>query len=162
MDLFCHLQPQVNLVYREEEWEMIPLCIDQGVAVIPWSPLARGMLTRPWDEKTKRSETDQFSHVIYDATVEQNRKIVEALAQLSIERGLPMAQTATAWLLAKPGITAPIVGATKIEHLTDPIAALDLKLSDEEIAKLEAPYFSVPVEGLLEGTRFIGPVTVKD
>jgi aryl-alcohol dehydrogenase-like predicted oxidoreductase len=159
---FISMQPQVNLVYREEEREMIPLCIDQGVAVIPWSPLARGMLTRPWDEKTKRSQTDQFSHAIYDATAEQNRKIVEALAHVASDRGLPMAQIAMAWLLAKPGITAPIVGATKIEQLRDPIAALDLKLSDEEIAKLEAPYFSAPVAGLLEGTRFIGPVTVKD
>jgi aryl-alcohol dehydrogenase-like predicted oxidoreductase len=138
---FISMQPQVNLVYREEEREMIPLCIDQGVAVIPWSPLARGMLTRPWNEKTQRSQTDQFSHVIYDATVEQNRKIVEALAQVSSDRGLPMVQIAMAWLLAKPGITSPIVGATKIEQLTDPIAALDLKLSDQDIAKLEAPTF---------------------
>jgi aryl-alcohol dehydrogenase-like predicted oxidoreductase len=156
------MQPQVNLVYREEEREMIPLCIDQGVAVIPWSPLGRGMLTRPWNEKTKRSETDQFSRLIYEATVEQNRKIVEAVAQVSSDRGLPMAQIAMAWLLGKPGITAPIVGATKIEQLTDPIAALDVKLSDEDIAKLEGPYVSAPVAGLLEGTRFIGPVTVKN
>jgi aryl-alcohol dehydrogenase-like predicted oxidoreductase len=159
---FISMQPQVNLVYREEEREMIPLCIDQGVAVIPWSPLARGMLARPWGEKTERSETDQFSHVIYDAMVEQNRKIVEALAQLSTEHGLPMAQIATAWLLAKPGIAAPIIGATKFEQLKDPIAALDLKLSEEEIARLEAPYFCAPVAGLMEGTRFSGPVTVKD
>ncbi|HEY4049242.1 MAG TPA: aldo/keto reductase [Acidobacteriaceae bacterium] len=159
---FISMQPQVNLVYREEEREMIPLCIDQGVAVIPWSPLARGMLARPWNEKTRRSETDQFSHVIYDAMVEQNRKIVEALAQVSSDRGLPMAQIATAWLLAKPGITAPIVGVTKIEQLTDPIAALDLKLPDQDIARLEGPYISAPVAGLLEGTRFIGPVTVKN
>jgi aryl-alcohol dehydrogenase-like predicted oxidoreductase len=144
---FISMQPEVNLVYREEEREMIPLCIDQGVAVIPWSPLARGMLTRPWNEKTERSQTDQFSHVIYDATVEQNRKIVEALAQVSSDRGLPMVQIAMAWLLAKPGITSPIVGATKIEQLTDPIAALDLKLSDQDIAKLEAPYVSAPVAG---------------
>jgi aryl-alcohol dehydrogenase-like predicted oxidoreductase len=137
---FISMQPQVNLVYREEEREMIPLCIDQGVAVIPWSPLARGMLTRPWNEKTERSETDQFSRLIYEATVEQNRKIVEAVAQVSSDRGLPMAQIAMAWLLGKPGITAPIVGATKMEQLTDPIAALDLKLSDQDIAKLEAPY----------------------
>jgi aryl-alcohol dehydrogenase-like predicted oxidoreductase len=159
---FISMQPQVNLVYREEEREMIPLCIDQGVAVIPWSPLGRGMLTRPWDRRTERSETDQFSRVIYDATVGQNRKIVEAVAQVSSDRGLPMAQIAMAWLLGKPGITAPIVGATKIEQLTDPIAALDLKLSDQDIARLEAPYASVPVMDLMETIRFVGPVTVKN
>jgi aryl-alcohol dehydrogenase-like predicted oxidoreductase len=120
------------------------------------------MLTRPWNEKTKRSETDQFSHTIYDAMAEQNRKIVEAVAHVSSDRGLPMAQIATAWLLGKAGITAPIVGATKIEQLADPIAALDVKLSDEEIAKLEAPYVSVPAMDLMETTRFIGPVTVRN
>ena len=100
--------------------------------------------------------------MIYDATVEQNRKIVEAVAQVSSDRGLPTAQIAMAWLLGKPGITAPIVGATKIEQLTDPIAAFDLKLSDEDIAKLEAPYVSAPVAGLFETIRFVGPVTVKN
>ena len=159
---FISMQPQLNLVYREEEREMIPLCIDQGVAVIPWSPLGRGMLTRSWNEKTERSETDQISRLIYDATAEQNHKIVEAVAQVSSDRGLPMAQIAMAWLLGKRGITAPIVGATKIEQLTDPIPALDLKLSAEDVARLEAPYVSVPVMDLMETIRFIGPVTVRN
>ncbi|MGK2911992.1 MAG: aldo/keto reductase [Sphingobium sp.] len=153
---FISMQPQVNLVYREEEREMIPLCIDQGVGVIPWSPLARGMLTRDWDDKTTRSETDQFSRQIYDRTAAQDRKVVEAVAAVAHDRGLPRAQIALAWLLQKQGITAPIVGATKPSHLEDAIAALDVTLSAEEIERLEAPYVPHEVVGLAMPMPFRG------
>jgi len=158
---FVSMQPQVNLVYREEEREMIPLCIDQGVAVIPWSPLARGMLTRDWDEKTARSETDQFSRVIYDKTAEQDRKVVETVAEIAKERGLPRAQIALAWLLQAEGITAPIIGATKTSHLDDAVAALDVTLSPEEVKRLEAPYVPHRVVGLAMMPRFRGKVSVR-
>lgn len=157
---FISMQPQVNLVYREEEREMIPLCIDQSVGIIPWSPLARGMLTRDWGEKTARSETDRFSRMIYDATAEQDRKVVEAVAQVAAARGLPRAQVALAWLLAKPSVTAPIVGATKAHHLSDAVAALDVTLTPEEIALLEAPYVPHPVAGVGLMPRFSGSVSV--
>jgi len=156
---FVSMQPQVNLMYREEEREMIPLCIDQDVAVIPWSPLARGKLTRDWDEKTARSETDQFSKVIYDATADQDRKVVEAVAEVSAMTGLPRAQVALAWLLQKPGVTAPIVGVTKGSQLTDAVAALDVQLSEEHIRRLEAPYVPHPVVGLSVLPRFKGRIS---
>jgi aryl-alcohol dehydrogenase-like predicted oxidoreductase len=156
---FISMQPQVNLVYREEEREMIPLCLDQGVGVIPWSPLARGMLTRDWDEKTSRSQTDQYSKVIYTRTAEQDRKVVEAVAALAAERGLPRARIALAWLFAKPGITAPIVGATKPKHLEDAVAALDVTLTPEEMERLEEPYVPHPVVGLSAASRFTGTVS---
>jgi aryl-alcohol dehydrogenase-like predicted oxidoreductase len=158
---FISMQPQVNLVYREEEREMIPLCIDQGVAVIPWSPLARGMLTRDWDEKTARSETDQFSRAIYDKTVEQDRKVVETVAEIAKERGLPRAQIALAWVLQAKGITAPIIGATRMSHLEDAVAALDVTLSPEEVKRLEAPYVPHRVVGLSMMPRFRGKVSVR-
>ncbi|MEF2070976.1 aldo/keto reductase [Consotaella aegiceratis] len=159
---FVTMQPQVNLIYREEEREMIPLCIDQGVGVIPWSPLGRGKVTRPWDESTARSETDQFGKSIYGATTEQDRKVVEAVQAVASERGVPMAQVALAWLLAKPGITAPIVGATKERHIVDAVAALDLTLTPEEIARLEAPYVPHPVTGIGKPLPFEGQVSVVD
>ena len=139
---------------------MIPLCLDQGVGVIPWSPLARGMLTRDWSEKTTRSETDQFSKMIYDKTAEQDRKVVETVSAVATERGIPRAQIALAWLLAKPGITAPIVGATKAPHLADAIAALDVTLSKEDVERLEAPYIPHEVVGLATMSRFKGKVSV--
>jgi aryl-alcohol dehydrogenase-like predicted oxidoreductase len=156
---FVSMQPQVNLVYREEEREMIPLCIDQGVAVIPWSPLARGMLTRGWDEKTARSETDQFGKAIYQNTAELDRAVVEAVSAVAAERGLPRAQIALSWLLGKPGITAPIIGATKTTHLTDAIAALEVKLAPEDIKRLEAPYVARSVVGLAVMPPFSGKVS---
>jgi aryl-alcohol dehydrogenase-like predicted oxidoreductase len=156
---FVSMQPQVNLIYREEEREMIPLCLDQGVGVIPWSPLARGKLTRDWDEKTARSETDQFSKVIYDATADQDRKVVEAVAEVSKASGVPRAQVAMAWLLAKPGITAPIVGVTKASQLDDAVAALDVTLSEQQVAQLEAPYVPHPVVALAVMPRFKGRVS---
>jgi len=158
---FISMQPQVNLVYREEEREMIPLCLDQNVAVLPWSPLARGMLTRDWNEKTARSETDQFSTYLYRATAENDRQIVEAVAAVAAERGLPRAQVAMAWLLGKAGITAPIIGATKPSHLADAIASLDVALSAEEIARLEAPYLPHRVVGLAGPIPLGGTLTLK-
>ncbi len=159
---FISMQPQVNLVYREEEREMIPLCIDQGVAVLPWSPLARGMLTRDWNEKTARSETDMFSAYLYRATAENDRQIVEAVAKIAEERGLPRAQIAMAWLLGKAGITAPIIGATKPSHLDDAIAALDVALTAEEVTRLESPYLPHQVIGLAGPLPVGGKLTLKD
>ena len=149
---FISMQPQVNLVYREEEREMIPLCIDQGVGVLPWSPLARGMLARPWGERTARSETDRFGHYLYDATTNQDQKVVEAVGALVAGRGVARAQVALAWLLQQPGITAPIIGATRTAHLDDAIAALDLLLSDDEVRRLEADYVPHEVVGLSSPT----------
>jgi aryl-alcohol dehydrogenase-like predicted oxidoreductase len=153
---FISMQNHVNLLYREEEREMIPLCIDQGVGVIPWSPLARGRLTRNWNEVTERSESDSFGKMIYAATVENDRKIVEAVAQVATARSLPRAQIALAWLAAKPGITAPIIGASKPHHLEDAVAALSVRLTEEEIAALESLYVPHPVVGLAAPRPFKG------
>jgi 1-deoxyxylulose-5-phosphate synthase len=141
---FVSMQDHYNLLYREEEREMIPLCLDQGVGVIPWSPLARGRLTRDWDESSARSETDEFGRSLYD---EGDRAVVDAVAAVAEARGVPRAQVALAWLADRPGVTAPIVGATKPEHLDDAVAALDLELSDDEVARLEAAYRPHEVAG---------------
>ena len=119
---------------------MLPLCLDQGVGVIPWSPLARGKLTRDWEAETNRSQQDAFGRAAHAETEQQDRRVVETLQKVARDRGLPRAQVALAWMLGKPAITAPIVGATKQEQLADAIAALDVKLSQDEIAALEAPY----------------------
>jgi aryl-alcohol dehydrogenase-like predicted oxidoreductase len=144
---FVSMQNHVNLLNREEEREMIPLCRDQGVGIIPWSPLARGRLTRDWDEKTERSESDVFGRHLYAATADNDRKIVEAVARVASARGVPRARVALAWVLQKPGITAPIIGATKTHHVPDAVQALDLELTKDEIAQLEAPYSPHPVVG---------------
>lgn len=144
---FVSMQDYMNLLYREEEREMLPLCRSEGIGVIPWSPLARGRLTRDWDEVSARSEKDEFGKTLYATTAEADRKVVEAVAAVAAKRGLPRAQVALAWLLAKPGITAPIVGATKPQHLDDAVAALDVELSADEIASLEAPYLPHAVMG---------------
>jgi aryl-alcohol dehydrogenase (NADP+) len=141
---FVSMQDHYNLLYREEEREMIPLCLDQGIGVIPWSPLARGRLTRDWDEGTARSETDQFGRSLYD---EGARAVVDAVAAVAQTRGVPRAQVALAWLAGQPGVTAPIVGATKPQHLDDAVAALDLELTDDEVTRLEAPYRPHAVSG---------------
>jgi 1-deoxyxylulose-5-phosphate synthase len=159
---FISMQPQVNLVYREEEREMIPLCIDQGVGVLPWSPLARGMLTRDWNEKTARSQTDMFSAYLYRATADNDRQIVETVADVAGELGLPRAQIAMAWLLGKAGITAPIIGATKPSHLHDAIAAVDVTLSPDEVKRLESPYLPHAVVGLAGPLPVGGQLTLKD
>ena len=145
---FVSMQNHYNLLYREEEREMMPLCQAEGIGVIPWSPLARGRLARPWKaETTARSETDQFGKSMYSRTEELDRPVVEKLQALAARRGMPMATAALAWMLSKPFVTAPIVGATKPHHLADAVAALELKLSAGEIAELEQPYLPHPVLG---------------
>ena len=145
---FVSMQNHYNLLYREEEREMMALCRSEGIGVIPWSPLARGRLTRPWQsETTKRYETDQFGKRMYLQTEAADRKVVDLLGQIAEGRGVPRAQLALAWLLSKPGVTAPIVGATKVHHLQDAVAALSLHLTPEEIASLEEPYTPHPVLG---------------
>jgi aryl-alcohol dehydrogenase-like predicted oxidoreductase len=144
---FISMQNHVNLLYREEEREMLPLCLEEGIGVIPWSPLARGRLAREWDAKTHRSENDVFGGSLYGKVADQDRLVVDAVGEVAAERGLPRAQVALAWLMAKPGVTAPIIGATKQEQLTEALAALDVTLSDEEVARLEAPYVPHKVQG---------------
>lgn len=147
---FVSMQNHYNLVYREEEREMLPLCEDQGVAVIPWSPLARGMLagtrSKLGDSSTSRSSSDGLDQILYDQP--SDWEVVEAVKSVAAERGEPAARVALAWLMSKPAVTAPIVGATKLRHLDDAIAAVELELSAEEIAALEAPYKAHPVKGL--------------
>ena len=143
---FVSMQDHYNLLYREEEREMLPLCTDQGIGVVPWSPLARGRLTRPWGEATHRSETDAFGARLYH---ESDRAIVERVGEVAAERGAPMAQVALAWMLSKPAVTAPIVGATKAHHLDDAVAALELELTVEEVQRLEEPYGPHPVVGFV-------------
>ena len=144
---FVSMQNFVNLIYREEEREMLPLCKAEGIGVIPWSPLARGRLARPWDSTTNRSEKDAFGRKIYGSTSDADRAIVDKVATLATQRGVSMAQVALAWVLQKSEVTAPIVGATRPEHLKDAIASLELKLTAAEVAELEAPYIPHPVAG---------------
>jgi aryl-alcohol dehydrogenase-like predicted oxidoreductase len=145
---FVSMQNHVNLLYREEEREMIPLCLDQGVGIIPWSPLARGWLTgtraRGGERRTTRAETDAFQDTLY---VEEDFDVVDRLGEVAAARGDKPAQVALAWLLHKPGITAPIVGATKLEHLEDALAAAELTLSAEDVERLEEPYRPHPIVG---------------
>jgi aryl-alcohol dehydrogenase (NADP+) len=142
---FVSMQDHYNLLNREEEREMHPLCADQGIGVIPWSPLARGRLTRDWEETTNRSQSDAFGSRLYDER--SDRAIVERVAEIAAERGVSRAQVALAWVLAKPVVTAPIVGVTKDVHLDDAVAAVDLRLTEDEIARLEEPYTPHPVVG---------------
>ncbi len=137
---FVSMQNHVNLLHREEEREMLPLCQEEGIGVIPWSPLARGRLARPWGTDTKRSQNDPYAGKLYTKGEEASKQIVASVADIAGKRGVPMVQIALAWLLAKPAITAPIVGATKPEQLEDAVAALDINLTPDEIAALEAPY----------------------
>ncbi|MCX7756451.1 MAG: aldo/keto reductase [Anaerolineales bacterium] len=137
---FVSMQNHYNLIYREEEREMMPLCRAEGIGSIPYSPLASGRLTRDWSETTLRYETDQIQKMKYDAAAEMDRPIVERVAELAQKHGVPRAQIALAWLLHKPPVVAPIVGATKISHLEDAVAALSVRLSQEEMTYLEEPY----------------------
>ncbi len=146
---FVTMQNYVNLLYREEEREMLPLCQAEGIGVIPWSPLARGRLTRDWDEGSARSETDEFGKTLYARTGDADRKVVDRVAEVAAKRGVPRAQVALAWVLAKPAVTAPIIGATKLHHLDDAFAALSLKLTAEEIKALEEPYVPHAVAGFV-------------
>jgi aryl-alcohol dehydrogenase-like predicted oxidoreductase len=147
---FVSMQNHLNLMYREEEREMMGLCADQGIGVIPWSPLARGLLTRPWQDApaTRRAETDAQHKVLYERTRDADRAVVEAAARVAAARGVPQAQVALAWLLQKPGVTSPIVGASRPHHIADAVAALELPLTPEEIAALEAPYIPHPLNGV--------------
>jgi 1-deoxyxylulose-5-phosphate synthase len=146
---FASMQNHYNLVYREEEREVIPQCIDQGVGVIPWSPLARGLLagtrTRSGQRHTVRAGSDPFGDSLY--TLAADFDVVERCAEVAAERGVPSAQVALAWLLHRPGVTAPIVGATKLGHLDDALAAEQLELTEDEIRRLEEPYVPHPVLG---------------
>ncbi len=144
-DRFVSMQDHYNLLNREEEREMLPLCADQGVGVIPWSPLARGRLARGWGMTTDRSESDEFGARLYE---ESDRAVVERVGAVAGERGVPMAQVALAWLLANPVVTAPIVGATSLGHIEDALAAVDLELSAEELERLEEPYVPHEVSGI--------------
>ena len=142
---FTTMQNHYNLLQREEEREMLPLCADQGIGVLPWSPLARGRLTRPWDSSTARTETDEFGRSLYRE--DTDRQIVERVLQVAQDRGVPAAQVALAWVAANPLVTAPIIGATKPHHLEDAVAGVDLELSAEEIASLEEPYLPHEIAG---------------
>ena len=141
---FVSMQNHYNLLYREEEREMLPLCADQGVGVIPWSPLARGRLTREWDASTARAETDEFGASLYR---EEDKAIVDTVGAVAERRGVSRAQVALAWLLAQPVVTSPIVGVTKPRHLTDAVAAVDLELSADEVEELGAGYVPHAVAG---------------
>ena len=146
---FVSMQPHYNLIYREEEREMIPQCIDQGVAIIPWSPLARGVLagnrTRDGEKRTTRAGTDGFTDYLYNQPTDFD--VVDRVSKVAAERGLPAAQVALSWLLHKRGVTAPIVGATKLGHLADALAAEQVALDEDEISRLEEPYVPHPVLG---------------
>jgi aryl-alcohol dehydrogenase-like predicted oxidoreductase len=141
---FVTMQNHYNLLYREEEREMLPLCADQGIGVLPWSPLARGRLARPWGTQTTRSDTDEFGKKLY---VEGDEQVVDAVNKVASRRGVPPAQVALAWLMGDTRVTAPIVGVTKPQHLTDALGAVDLTLDDAEVAELTAAYRPHEVSG---------------
>ena len=145
---FVSMQNHYNLLYREEEREMIPYCKDAGIGMIPWSPLARGRLTRPWNSATGRTRTDEYGNKLYAASEDADRRVVERVAQVAAARGAPMAHVALAWVLQKPLISAPIVGASKGRHLEDALAALSLRLSEAETAALEEPYVPHGIVGM--------------
>jgi len=143
---FVSMQDHYNLLNREEEREMLPLCADAGIGVIPWSPLARGKLTRDWDTTTERSDTDAFGKTLYGQN-DSDRTIVETVAAIAAERGVPRAQVALAWVSRNPVVSAPIVGARKSDHLTDAVDSLELQLTEDEVARLEAPYTPHAIAG---------------
>ena len=146
---FVSMQNHYNLLYREEEREMLKLCAEEGIGVLPWSPLARGRLARPWVKgtETKRSQTDEFGSILYGKTEDADKAIVDTVTKISKERATSHATLSLAWLLSKPVVTSPIVGVTKLNHLDDAIAAVNLKLTEDEVKKLEANYVPHPVAG---------------
>lgn len=144
---FVSMQNFLNLLYREEEREMIPLCLDQGVGLMPWSPMARGRLTRPNGQQTERTRTDLSGQSFFEKTEAQDGRVIDVVEQIAQERSVPMAQVALAWVLGKQGVSSPIVGASKPAHLDDALAAIDLRLTAEETARLEAPYVPHAVTG---------------
>ena len=158
---FVSMQNHVNLLYREEEREMIPLCRDQGVSLIPWSPLARGRLARAWDESTVRSETDGFGKMLYTQNVDADREVIEAVGAIAEERGTSRATVALAWHFAM-GITAPIIGATKPGHIAAAVDAMTLDLTAEEVDRLEQPYRPKMPVGVASTAPGFGKVTLKD
>ena len=157
---FISMQNHVNLLYREEEREMIPLCRDQGISLIPWSPLARGRLARSWDESTIRSETDGFGKTLYTQNVEADREVIEAVGAIAAERNVSRATVALGWHFAK-GITAPIVGATKPGHIAAAVEAVTLRLTEKEVERLEKPYRPKMPVGVVSTSPDFGNVTVK-
>jgi aryl-alcohol dehydrogenase-like predicted oxidoreductase len=144
---FVSMQNQISLLYREEEREMIPLCRDQGVGLIPWSPLARGRLTRPAGVETRRSQTDAVTKALFGKTEQADKAVIDVVERIAGELNVPMAQVALAWVLARPGMSAPIIGASKAGQVDDAVAALSLNLSKEQLAALEAPYVPHAVAG---------------
>jgi aryl-alcohol dehydrogenase-like predicted oxidoreductase len=144
---FSTMQNHLNLLYREEEREMLPLCLAEGIGVIPWSPLARGRLTRDWNEATERSQTDEFGASLYAHTLDADRRVIEAVKTVAAEHGVARAQVALAWVLTQPGISAPIIGVSKLSHLEDAVAALDLTLTDGDTALLQQGYVPHAVVG---------------
>jgi 1-deoxyxylulose-5-phosphate synthase len=144
---FISMQDQYNLLNREEEREMHPYCVDSGVGVIPWSPLARGKLTRAWDETSKRGDTDNVTARLYKQSEASDRRIVDVVSAVAEGRGIPRAQIALAWVAQQPAVTAPIVGATKANHLVDAVAALNVTLTESEIEQLEEHYVPHAIEG---------------
>lgn len=158
---FVSMQNHVNLLYREEEREMVPLCRDQGVSLIPWSPLARGRLARAWDETTVRSETDGFGKTLYTQNIDADRAVIETVGAIAEERGTSRATVALAWHFAK-GITAPIIGATKPGHIGAALNAMSLRLSEEEVERLEAPYLPKSPVGVQSTAPAFGKITAKN
>jgi 1-deoxyxylulose-5-phosphate synthase len=146
---FVSMQNHYNLMYREEEREMMPLCVAEQIGVLPWSPLARGRLTRPWDQRESgtRVAGDVAGNKMYRRTEDSDRAVVDAVAAVAAARGVPQAQIALAWQFTKPFVTSPIIGATKPHHLDDALAAMELKLTADEVARLEAPYVAHPILG---------------
>jgi 1-deoxyxylulose-5-phosphate synthase len=146
---FISMQNHYNLIYREEEREMMSLCLAEGIGVIPWSPLARGRLARAWEDSptTDRGETDEFGKTLYRSMVDSDRKVIERVGEIAAARGVPRAQVALAWMLQKPVVASPIIGATKASHLEDAVSALSIKLTSEEMTRLEEPYVPHPVAG---------------
>ena len=146
---FISMQNHYNLIYREEEREMMGLCRAEGIGVIPWSPLARGRLARPWknEDGTARAKTDHYQKVLYKATEAADKDVIDQVERIAADRGVPQAQVALAWLYSKDNISAPIVGATRMQHLDDAVGALELKLTDAEVRVLEAPYIPHQVAG---------------
>ena len=157
---FISMQNHVNLLYREEEREMIPLCRDQGISLIPWSPLARGRLARSWDESTIRSETDGFGKTLYTQNVEADREVIEAVGAIAAERNVSRATVALGWHFAK-GITAPVIGATKPGHIAAAVEAVTLRLTEKEVERLEKPYRPKMPVGVVSTSPDFGNVTVK-
>ena len=159
---FVSMQNHLNLLYREEEREMMPLCVDQNVAVIPWSPLARGRLTRDRGQETERSKSDLFGNILYDKTIDSDNQVIDALHALATQRGVPRAQLALAWIMQKQPVAAPIIGASKLSHIDDAVAALKVSLSTEEIKTLESPYLPHAPAGLSIAMPFRGKLTVRE